>query len=111
MHLHPSVGKNPKIPGEISRPPEIGACGLISLNLFYMAKASEVHPVFPLDNAFDRSGQCWCARCGWKGSGEFYKDSTRSKQQAKTVFRRYCKECVKVDERNRRKERKKWKRG
>lgn len=95
MDLHPSVGYKPRIPGELYRQPEIGACGLISFNLVWMARVSEVLPVFASDNAVDRAGQRWCGRsgCGWKSIMEFGVDKTRTEKQGRTIYKRYCRSC------------------
>lgn len=46
-------------------------------------------PVFPSDNAPDRSGYRWCSArgCGWQPREQFSPDKTRN------GYRRYCKAC------------------
>lgn len=112
MHLHPSVGDKPRIPGERYREPEVGACGLIRLDLFWMAKVSEVHPVFASDNAFNRTGQCWCSKCGFKPMDDFALDKSLSAKRKKPVFQRLCRNCDRERKRvEREREPVTWKRG
>lgn len=111
MNMPRYVGHNPPIAGEISREPEIGAAALIRCDVFWMMKVSTAEPVFPADNAVDRTGQAWCCGCGWRSRDAFSKDKARSRQQGRAVLERRCRGCDAKRQSERRTILKRWKRG
>lgn len=79
--------------GEIYRPPEVMTMQLLRNDPVAKAFISERFPVFPADNAIDRSMMLWCSKCGWKYVSQFGRDKTRSDRQGRTVHQRLCREC------------------
>jgi len=111
LNMIPAVGYNPRVPGEIYREPEVRASGLIRCDARAIAFVNELRPVFPADNAIDRSNMCWCCQCGWKPKSAFGKDKCRSAKQGKAVLYRLCRGCDKERKRKESEVKRLWKRG